>query len=149
MIKTGKILFGAIIIIIIAIKIINKFSSNDNNNVLKRKGTKTVKIDKGAKYRKTYAGAYSAEIEGVKTSSKNAEIYALNENGGAKWLWIKNDSKKGSYTDQEARGTWDATKNSIIIKIKGKTEMIEEVYTRRNNKFYSDYSSKRYLKKVE
>ncbi|KJD35027.1 hypothetical protein PW52_11735 [Tamlana sedimentorum] len=142
---TIKIIGGIIVLMLIAI-IIKKLKPTNNS---KNQETKIVELDKGIEHRKKFAGAYTTEIKGKKSSNESVEMYALNENGGAKWLWIKNNGKNGAIKDDEKIGTWNATENSITIKIKGNTEMIEELFILKDNVLVNDILPNRYLKKVE
>ena len=98
-------------------------------------------------FRAKFAGAYT--IEHKTSSVKDVEMYALNENGGAKWLWIENDGSGGANVDDEKTGTWTANENTITVNIRGNSGPIIETYKLKENVFYNTQFPKRYLKEVD
>ena len=112
------------------------------------KSIEKVKTDSSAFYRKVFAGGYTIEVKGV-SSAQEVEVYALNENGGAIWMWVENDGKGGAIVDDRKQGTWNATKNSITINIQGNSEMISETYKLDDGVLTNIHVPKRYLKRTE
>ena len=106
------------------------------------------KTDSSDFYRKDFAGGYTIEVKGV-SSAQEVEVYALNENGGASWLWVENDGKGGANVEDKKNGTWTATKNSITINIQGNSGMISETYELKNGILTNVQLPKRYLKRTE
>ncbi len=98
--------------------------------------------------KKKFAGSYTIEVKGV-SSAQEVEVYALDENGGASWLWVENDGKGGANVEDRKTGTWTATENGITINIRGNSGMISETYELKNNVLTNTQLPKRYLKKTE
>ena len=84
------------------------------------------KADSSNFYRKNFAGGYTIEVKGV-SSAQEVEVYALNENGGAIWLWVENDGSGGASVDDEKKGTWTATNENGSYRTKIITPYLEEI----------------------
>jgi len=108
----------------------------------------TLKTEPEIDYKKKFEGSYTIEVKGV-SSAQEVEVYALNENGGAIWLWVENDGKGGARIDDKKTGTWIATENGITININGNSGLISETYELKNNTLTNIQLPKRYLKKTE
>lgn len=109
---------------------------------------KTEDILKKDNFKSEFAGSYTIEIRGL-SSAHDVEVYALNENGGASWLWIQNDGNGGANVQDRKTGTWIATENRITVDIQGNTGVISETYELKNNVLTNIQFPKRYLKRTE
>jgi len=149
MLKNKNLIFGTILSLIL---LTSCLSDKKNNNEIKMNETESeikVSNEKSIDYKSKFAGGYTIEVKGV-SSAQEVELYALNENGGAKWMWIKNDGNGGAIVDDEKSGTWSATENSITIDIRGNSGMISETYKLNNDNVLTNTQlTKRYLKKTE
>lgn len=110
--------------------------------------TKEVRIETKENFKPKFAGGYTIEIRGV-SSTQDIEVYALNENGSASWLWLENDGKGGVDIKTKKTGTWTASENGISINIQGKSGIINETYELKKNVLTNTQLPKRYLKKTE
>lgn len=107
-----------------------------------RKASQGITKSKISEFRKMHSGVYMVEVDNV-PSVKSAEIYQLNEDGTAKYMFVyfTNGSRE---VDQVNKGTWSADENSMTISIRGKTGIINEVYKRKSHS-YLFRSGKRFL----
>lgn len=95
-----------------------------------------------------YAGKYMSLING-KNVGEGREVYKLQNNGTADWIWISVENNK-EYIDDSRSGTWEAFKDSIVILIPGSIEMIKETYLfKTENEFESELMQERSIKKIE
>lgn len=97
------------------------------------------------KYLVEYSGGYTIEILNY-SSNDDAEVYALHENGNAKWMWIKNDGYGNAKIMSEKIGIWTAEEGKIKITIQGNTGPIVEEYVLKNGIFVSTLFEDHYLK---
>ncbi len=140
-----------IFVTILSLILLTSCISDKKNNAEKKTEVADTEIEKEDKidYKTKFAGGYTIEVKGV-SSAQEVELYALNENGGAKWMWIENDGNGGAIVVDEKSGTWSATENSITIDIRGNSGMISETYKLNNNNVLTNTQlTKRYLKKTE
>ena len=100
------------------------------------------------KYLKIYSGGYTIEVAGI-SSYDEAEAYALNSNGKAKWMQIANDGLGGARIVAEKNGYWIADENKIVITIQGNSGEIVEEYKLSNGRFTNSLIKERYLKKTK
>jgi len=98
------------------------------------------------KLRSRYSGTYKIEVLGT-SSKKEVEVYKLNVNGQAEWLWVY---YKGGFAEIDDRktGTWFATEDNITINIQGNSGMITEVYSNKQGMLINVPLSKRRLEKT-
>jgi hypothetical protein len=75
-----------------------------------------------------YAGGYTVRVL-TKETPGVAEVYILNENGNAKWMWLEDDGTGGVKKVSEKTGTWTAEKNKISISIQGNSGLLKEEFT--------------------
>lgn len=114
----------------------------------KNEAVKIVTNQTAKDFKPKFAGSYTIEVKGV-PSSQEVEVYALNENGGASWLWIENDGMGGANVEDRKTGTWIATEHGITINIRGNSGLISETYELKNNVLTNTQLSKRQLKRIE
>ncbi|SDF25101.1 hypothetical protein SAMN05421636_1311 [Pricia antarctica] len=100
------------------------------------------------KLRKKYAGTYKIEVSGT-SSKEQVEVYILNTDGKAEWLWINYGKSKTGITDDRKSGDWIADTNSITISIKGNSGMISETYQEKNGSLINKQLSKRRLERTK
>jgi hypothetical protein len=108
---------------------------------------KEIPIKPKENFKPKFAGSYTIETKGY-PSYKYIEVYALNENGKASWLYIFNDGKGGVNVKSEKSGYWVADKKGITVIINGNTGVISETYTLKNNVLTNIENSERSLKKT-
>ncbi|MGV3585856.1 MAG: hypothetical protein ACO1OF_02545 [Adhaeribacter sp.] len=98
-------------------------------------------------YTSKYAGGYTIELDNV-PSSGVAEAYILNQDGTAKWLYIR-ETSGGAEVESKKTGVWSATESTIKVTFEGKTDpYIETTYQLKEGKFYDEFTG-RYLKPKE
>jgi hypothetical protein len=115
---------------------------------LNEETTKEVRNETKENFKQKFAGSYTIETKGV-SSAQDIEVYALNENGNASWLWLENDGKGGVNIKTRKTGTWTASENGIIVNIQGNSGIINESYDLKENVLTNTQLPKRYLKKTE
>ncbi len=148
MLKNKNLIFGIFLSLILLTSCISKKKDNSEPKIIQVKSEIDVSKENNINYKSKFAGGYTIEVEGV-SSAQEVELYALNENGGAIWMWIENDGNDGAIIEDEKSGTWSATENSITIDIRGNSGMISETYKLKGNLLTNTQLTKRYLKKTE
>lgn len=96
-------------------------------------------------FRSKFAGNYEIEVKGV-SSDQSVEVYLLEEDGNASWLWLYHNGKGGAIVDDKKNGTWTASKSDLSISIRGNSGMIVESYEIRNGVLTNTLLPKRHLK---
>ena len=148
MLKNKNLIFGTIL----SLTLLTSCSSEKEDKTKTKFNQTDSKIkvsnEKIVDHKSKFAGGYTIEVKGV-SSAQEVELYTLNENGVAKWMWIENDGNGGAIVQDEKSGNWSATANSITIDIKGKSGMISETYKLKGDVLTNTEISKRYLKKTE
>lgn len=106
--------------------------------------TEIVKED----FRPKFAGTYTIELKGV-PNSEFVEVYALHENGSAKWLWIETTRNGEADVKTKKAGTWKASENEITIDIQGNSGSISETYKFKNKVLTNTQDAKKFLKRTK
>ena len=99
-------------------------------------------------FRPKFAGTYTIELKGV-PNSEFVEVYALHENGSAKWLWIETTRNGEADVKTKKDGTWKASEDEITIDIQGNTGSISETYKLKNKVLTNTEDPKRFLKRTK
>ena len=99
-------------------------------------------------FRPRFAGTYTIELKGV-PNSEFVEVYALHENGSAKWLWIETTRNGEADVKTKKDGTWKASEDEITIDIQGNTRSISETYKLKNKVLTNTEDPKRFLKRTK
>ncbi|MGV8995238.1 MAG: hypothetical protein ACOH1O_14150 [Flavobacterium sp.] len=99
-------------------------------------------------FRPKFAGTYTIELKGV-PNSEFVEVYALHENGSAKWLWIETTRNGEADVKTKKDGTWKASEDEITIDIQGNTGSISETYKLKNKVLTNTEDAKRFLKRTK
>lgn len=99
-------------------------------------------------FRPKFAGTYTIELKGV-PNSEFVEVYALHENGSAKWLWIETTRNGEADVKTKKDGTWKASEDEITIDIQGNTGSICETYKLKNKVLTNTEDAKRFLKRTK
>jgi hypothetical protein len=101
-------------------------------------------------YSKQWAVKYAGEYEIIVSDYKgnDAEVYQLEFDGTATWLWIKNYGQVTESEYDKKTGTWTAEENHITVNINGHSGVITEDYSMTNGKFVNDLYKKRTLKLI-
>lgn len=106
--------------------------------------TEIVKED----FRPKFAGTYTIELKGV-PNSEFVEVYALHENGSAKWLWIETTRNGEADVKTKKAGTWKATEDEITVEIQGNTGILSETYKLKNMVLTNTQDSKKFLSRTK
>lgn len=109
----------------------------------KTENPKTIEVNNN-EYMAKYAGGYTIQVIGH-ISKDDAEAYALNKNGRAKWMYIVNDGLGNAKVMSEKDGSWTAEEGKIKIIVQGNTGPIEEDYILKNGRFVNTLINDRYL----
>lgn len=97
--------------------------------------------------REKFSGNYKIEVSGVSSESE-VEIYQLEPNGKAQWLWIYYRRNGTAYIDDRKIGSWFANENGLTIDIRGNSGMISETYIEKDNELINKTLKKRRLEKT-
>lgn len=99
-------------------------------------------------FRPKFAGTYTIELKGV-PNSEFVEVYALHENGTAKWLWIETTRNGEADVKTKKAGTWKASEDEITVEIQGNTEILSETYKLKNKVLINTQDVKKFLKRTK
>ena len=126
---------------------LKQIDSIDKSRIQSNSITDSLNKSKAAQARKKFEGNYKIEVTGV-SSKKEVEIYQLESNGKAQWLWVYYNIDGKGYVDDRKIGTWIATENSLSINIQGNSGMISETFVVMGDNLVHKTLSKRKLEKT-
>lgn len=130
--KKYKILFSIIIILLTGCSLDSRNKSDQDSS-------------EANPFLQKYAGGYTIEVKGI-SSDDAVEAFALNQNGKATWMYIKDDVNGNPKISSKKIGTWTAQEGKISVSVQGNTGVITEEYILNDEVFVSSFSSDRYLK---
>tara|TARA_R110002167_G_scaffold366420_1_gene596492 strand:- start:10294 stop:10860 length:567 start_codon:yes stop_codon:yes gene_type:complete len=94
-----------------------------------------------------YSGNYKVEV--FDTSSKEeVEIYILDDDGKAQWLWVYYDNEKKGKVDDRKIGNWYIKDGNLTIHIRGQSGVISETYVETNGVLINTLIKKRRLERT-
>lgn len=125
-----------------------RLKENNESPVESKIEEKIIIIDSLEFYGAKFSGKYTIEVKGV-SSEQEVEVYELEENGKATWIWAENNGKGEVIVDDKKEGTWKATNESVTIDIMGNSDMISETYKMKKGKLTDISIPKRSLKKIK
>lgn len=131
----------------IAQKFIIQIDSIENAMILNSKISNSVAKIKTEKLKQEYSGNYKVEVLGV-SSKKEVEIYVLEADGKAQWLWVYYVEGKKGKVDDRKKGNWYVKEGEIKIDIQGQSGLISETFVDTDGILINKSINKRSLKRT-